>query len=474
MTVIAAVVLIMYAGYNVADHFSDKLEIVDAVWKNVNVTVRADACIFRDETTLYSSADGAVVPAVADGSHVAVYTAVADVYSVSSPEIQSRISEIDAQISLLEKKASSGHSVQSSAGLDAVIYDNIFDIASSVTAGDYGAAVGKRSSLLVSIRNRDIATEDDAKIDLTLAELRNERTSIRSKLGVCLDTVSVSKTGYYYSDADGLGSVFVPSLLDTMTYDDYNELIGGTHETDDRLCVGTLVTSYKWYITCEMSKAEAAALTDASKVPVTFLYSGVTLDMSPYRIISQSGGERAVVVFSCGTMPEGFDYTRIQPVSVRTENYSGYEIPQSALRVLSYDTTDEYGNTETHSFTGVYILDELTVQFRRVNILYKEGGSVIVSGNDAENEEIAELLNRLRSARREELDVRMTYDFLSTQKNGYVMKKEDEDRIYSEAVSQAASEINNDSIKRYYWISENDTVIVSGTGIEKGKTVSGQ
>ena len=68
-------------------------------------------------------------------------------------------------------------------------------------------------------------------------------------------------------------------------------------------------------------------------------------------------------------IPSGFDYTRMQPVQIHTAEYRGFEIPQSALRILD-------------GWEGVYILDEVTVDFRRVHIVYEGDGYYIVTGED--------------------------------------------------------------------------------------------
>lgn len=42
----------------------------------------------------------------------------------------------------------------------------------------------------------------------------------------------------------------------------------------------------------------------------------------------------AVAVFRCEDMPSGFDYTRMQPVKISAVEYTGYEVPADAVRVV--------------------------------------------------------------------------------------------------------------------------------------------
>ena len=123
--------LMVYIAYHIYDIFSPELELVDAVPKTITETITSDAYIMRKETPLYSGvSSGSVAPAIHDGGRIAVGAKIADVYSVSSPDIENRLAEIDEQITFLEGNSSysSNRSVQSTAGIESEIFDNIFTI----------------------------------------------------------------------------------------------------------------------------------------------------------------------------------------------------------------------------------------------------------------------------------------------------------------------------------------------------------
>jgi hypothetical protein len=80
-----------------------------------------------------------------------------------------------------------------------------------------------------------------------------------------------------------------------------------------------------------------------------------------------------VVLFVCEKMPVGFDYTRMQPASIASVQYTGYEIPLSAVRVL-------------HGYEGVYTAGESELEFKRIHIIYKKDDMVLCTGNPYTNE----------------------------------------------------------------------------------------
>jgi hypothetical protein len=108
---------------------------------------------------------------------------------------------------------------------------------------------------------------------------------------------------------------------------------------------------------------------DGESYSVTFPYNGnKTLTMKLCSVIPALPGDGAVLVFECGTIPENFDFTRMQPVQIGTVEYRGFRVPVSAVRILD-------------GYEGVYILDQVTVQFRRIQIVY-EGDGYYISKTD--------------------------------------------------------------------------------------------
>ncbi len=426
LTAVLAFGVLVYAAYHLLGRFSPGLELVDAVPSSVSKTVSVHAYIMRDEEPIYAAdiASGSIAPTVRDGSHVSLYGKIADVYSNFSPDTESRLTELDEQIALLEKNQSDNRSVQSTAGLDAELYHQLFTIRSHCEDGNFADALSLRTKLLVGIKKRAILTGDITDYDSHIAMLEGEKVSLRAGLGASLGAVYSSAAGYYFSDSDGCSSIFSSDKVDSMTFDEFMRMTESDPEVRDGLCVGTLVTDYKWYIACVMDKTDAAVLSERWTCDVSFRYSGETLEMSVYRIIPESPGDRAVVVLRCGRMPVNFDYTRMQPVDIVTATYTGYEIPSSAVRVVG-------------GYEGVYVKNQVTIEFRRIHVLYENDGKVICSGKP---------------------DF-MKYEILP---DGSWALDENGRRI----------EIYAPEDKVYPWIAQNDIVVVSGTELYTGKTIN--
>lgn len=373
---VLAVGAVIYLSYHVYDNFSPGLTLADAVITTQTEEISAYAYIMRDEVPIYSSvSSGSVAPALNDGARVSMGAKIADVYSVSSPDAESRMSELEKQLSLLTSHESSA-SVVSTAGIENEIYEELFTLRKHCDSGSYSDAISLRTSILVNVTKKLIRSEQLDSASQT-ARLEAEKASLRSRLGSCLDTVYSGSTGYYFSGYDGYGRIFSSDKVDSLTFDEFMSLTESEPEASEngRICVGSLVTDFAWYIACVLDKSDAASLSSLPYCRLSFTYSDTELETTLYRIIPENPGKRAVAVFRCGKMPAGFDYTRTQPVKISSVEYKGYKLPAQALRVLD-------------GYEGVYILDEVTVRFRRVNVIYRDesGSYIICTGKSADAE----------------------------------------------------------------------------------------
>lgn len=377
---VLALGIIFYISYHLTDSFDTPLGLQNAVYVDESKIIHADGYIFRSEKVLYAgtTAEGSVTPAVSDGQRLARYDRAADIYEGTSPDVLARIAEIDSQLALLERSAAEDVSQVNTSGLDAAIFQNVQDIRAQVENGSVGDAVTMRTNFLVNIKKREILGGSMTDYSTQIALLREEKNNMKSQLGSCLETFYTPQSGYYFSPAavDGYEDIFEADALADMTYEEFMTLIASEPEQSSRYtqCVGKLVTDFRWYLACPMSKTEAAELEDGYSYTVTFPYNGnKTLRLQLETVIPELPGSGAVAVFVCENIPDGFDYTRMQPVQVATAEYRGFSVPLSAVRMLD-------------GYEGVYVLDEVTVVFRRIEIVYEgDGYYICVEGEEDED-----------------------------------------------------------------------------------------
>lgn len=363
LTAVVSVGLMLYICYHLFYGLTQKVETAPALVSTVTRSVDADAFIFRDERPLSSSASGSRVPAVTEGERVGVGSVVSRCYDVSSPDIVERIAGLELQLDMLRRLRESKLSVRDTAAIDADIYDTMQHIAALAQSGSCEGLLSLRAQLGASLNRRAIVTggSDIASVE---AGVRAERDALTAQLGACREELKSPQSGYYYSSCDGFEAAFTASAALNMSPAEFDALASSEPQPLSRADAGKLALSYLWYAACFVDTADARSLTEGESYTVTFSHNGETaLPMTLLRLVPD--GERTMLVFSCTRLPDGFLFTRSQPVSITAQQYTGLRLPVSALRA-------------SDGVTGVYILHGSVVHYRAVRILWESEDYCIV------------------------------------------------------------------------------------------------
>lgn len=363
---------IAYIGYHLFYGLTQKVETAPASPETISSVITADVYLFREETLLQSrSGSGSAVAAVPDGTRVGVGDTVAHRYDVSSPDIVSAIAEADEQIRVLEAMRENTLSVRDTVTIDREIYNIMQKIAAAGRDGDGDGATAYRSDLRAALTRRSIVTGKASDVDGEIARVKAQRDALVGQLGARRDTTTVTQSGYFYASADGYESLFTSETALSMSAAQFRALTAESAKPLPSSAIGKLVTDYTWYAACLIPLTEADHLTEGKTYPVSFPYNGDTvLDMTLTRMVRD--GDAVMLVFSSEEMPQGFTYTRLQPVEIADNVYEGLRVPASAIRVVD-------------GVTGVYILKGSVMHYRAVRLLV-EGEDWCLLENEPEDD----------------------------------------------------------------------------------------
>ncbi len=372
-----------YVLYHAFDGFSSALTTAPALLVTESVTESSEAYIFRDEKVVYSKYSGAVNYLVSDGEKVGVGSELAKVYEDGDGGSQrKRVEQIDAKIALLQASNIEKNIVVSdTAKIDAAISELYFSAMEKIASGDLSYAMLAKDEMLASVNKRKIIVGEVKNYDTQIAAFSAERAAIMAQLGGNFENISTSESGYFFFDVDGYESVFSAKNIDGMLLSDFKEAFSSEKtEQSTMYPVGKTVSGHVWYIAVPLSKSALVGFEVGERYSVSFPYNYDTkITMTLERSVTESGSDEAVLVFSCATLPEGFNYLRCQSVVIEKKGVSGYRIPTSALRMVD-------------GREGVYILYGSTVHFRRVEVILEKDGYFIVAERDITREDASEFL----------------------------------------------------------------------------------
>ena len=357
--------VVFYLGYHIWQSVTREVETEPAMETSVHSTLETDGYIFRSETVLAQSGGGSLVPSVSNGEKVAKNSEVARMYSAASPSTVSRITEIDQQIALLSDSLGKGEglSLKDSSSIDESIYNLLRQLRGGSDKGSCRDATTLRTSFVGAVNKRMILSGAVSDFSGAMEELESEKNSLTGQLGALLSTVTTPVSGYYYAETDGYESVFDPNLLEDADFDKlYSVLSAKASGTAG--AAGKTVTDSLWYMVCVLDRTLLAEYENTSVCTVTFDINGdVSLEMNVERTVP--GGDSFALILSSRMMPEGFDYTRMQPVQLVRNTYTGLRVPASSVRVVD-------------GMTGVYVLEGSTVRFRLIKPVTVYEGMYIV------------------------------------------------------------------------------------------------
>lgn len=364
LSFLLSVGILFYFGYHIWHSFTKEVATEPALQETYEEVLETEGYIFRTETVLENavSSTGSVIPNCAEGEHIRKGGEVATLYSDYSPDTVARIAEIEEQMAMLEKyKETESVSLKDAAGIDAEIFSVLSKIRGYADSGNAKDAVDLRRSLVAAVGEKAVLMGSYSNIDEEIASLKNEKAALTNKLGSLISTVHTPVSGFYYSETDGYENVFRSELLEEITLKDLSDLL--EKEPEAKGTAGKTVTVSRWYLVCMLDSAEKNTYKIGGDCSVNFKGANVKIDMKVENILYDDSS--TAVILSSTRMPEGFDFRRVQDVELIKAEYTGLKVPAEAVRMIDGET-------------GVFVLDVVTVRFRKVDIIYKTDAAYIV------------------------------------------------------------------------------------------------
>lgn len=362
-TAIIAVALVAYIFLQLMLNVSVSIDRETATYASITDRAELEAFLFRDELVIPAGASGTNCFLAEEGEKVRSGEEIAVTYS--DPEdvrIQTRISEIDKRIDILERSSLSlGASTTDIQKLDNEIDELVLSIIRQVDNNDFDKVLREREELLILMNRRQALIQSET-YSAELQSLAHERESLNAQLSGASFVTTAPRSGYFYSTVDGYENSFTLDRLNSLTGEGFEKL---SESVPDQSIIsgsaGKIVLSSTWYIAVALDKRTAETFTDGKSYPVTFQYSNNTeLDMKLERRITRTDKNLTVLVFSTKIMPEGFDYSRCQTVEIPVATHEGIRVSNSAIRIKDGQT-------------GVYTIVGSKVVFKTTTVLYNYG-----------------------------------------------------------------------------------------------------
>ena len=332
-----------------------------------------EAWLFREEQLLLSDRDGLVNPIAKSGEKVAKNSALAELWhfdaSTGLAERQGELDDLNRVIGLLENSLPPfGSSLSDAYGYRTDALATLAELRQSLRDGNWSAVGELEERMLVLLNRYGALTEGEEPVREALKRAKADREALFT--GEVTTLYSGESSAYFYdrSCVDGMETVFTKEALTDLTVEGFAALREAKSEEIRGCVAGKLCYRYEWHLALELTDGGADFLEEGIAYSFRFPENGgVTLQLTCEKILVD--GATSVVVFRSNDTPTGFRYLRSQRVEITVGSVSGYYVPEQTLVHLNAND-------------GVYVFEDSTVRFRRIEVIYRGEGYVIASKSD--------------------------------------------------------------------------------------------
>ncbi len=373
--ILSGLVFVILTGYLVYHLFfssSDNIITEFAYPVTERIYLSADGYVMRNETVISAGeTEASASYYFNDGEKVPKNAVIAAVYSGHADSHGDALVEIDKRIDFLEKSSIDNAFLTSdTSSIDKKIDSLYYSTRISLSDRNVAASASYSNEMLTLMNKRMIITGESSGFKDQVDQLLSQRERYESSYGDSSAPLTSQISGYFYSSCDGYENSFTADKALSMSYDEFESM---TLEAPDQSAINSLCKiayDYRWYLACPVKKTDLKSFSVGNSYTVVFETNGnKELDLKLAKVLSDTDGDGAVLVFESFDCPADFSFTRLQSVKIVENSINGIKVPVSALRIVD-------GNE------GVYILYGSKVFFCKIDIIGRNENYYIAANPD--------------------------------------------------------------------------------------------
>ena len=387
---VCIVILIIYTVYHVAYGLTESVPTTAAGIVTQSNSIVLEGVIFRDEETVKTQNQGDLRPYLVNGELASVDSAVAAVYSKSGNEtLNARIAALEEELEILKQSNVKGIiSVPDIDKLNAEIDSLYTSKMLALANGDTYRADKIDKELLVALNKMRIYDGSIENYDDEIAAIESELDTLYASFEGEKEYIFADKSGYFYHSCDGYENELTMDALASIDANGLKNILEKVKKepikSSEYKC--KFVYGHEWKIATLCDDATSALLSEGMTYSATlFDFRERNIELTLERVGESKEGY-TLLVFSCSTRPDGFEYSRYQSFKLDISSIEGYRIPKEALVTVKHKESGE----ET---VGVYIVNASVITFKKINIIGESDGYYIAAKVDKSQEDYRDYLN---------------------------------------------------------------------------------
>ena len=386
---VCIVILIIYTVYHVVFGLAESVPTTAAGIVEQSSSIVLEGVIFRDEETVKTQNKGDFRPYIANGELATVNSVVAAVYSKSGNEaLNTRIAELEDELEILKESNVKGIvSVPDITKLNEEINSLYTSKMLAVANGDTHKVEKIERALLIALNKMRIYEGSVDNYDAEIAAIADELDTLYDSFEGEREYIFADRGGYFYHSCDGYENELTMDALASLDAGGLESVLEKVKREPEKASEYKckFVYGHTWNIASLCDDASAALLTEGKTYSATlFDYKERDIKLTLERVGDSQNGY-TLLIFSCSTMPEDFDYSRLQSFKLDVSSVEGYRIPKEALvTVLNKETGEEE--------VGVYIVSTSVISFKKIEVIGESDAYYIAAVIDKSREDYRDYL----------------------------------------------------------------------------------
>lgn len=333
-----------------------------------------EAIVIRDETLIYAKKSGVLESMVKDNELVRKNKLVASLFeSKVDGDTKAKLANVNMRIEEITRLKENNTDVLSTGFvLEGAIGSLVEEMMNAIDTHDMEKVVSIKNEINILSDKKNVWEKGEEYSDEILETLLEEKRQYEQKLGNAKEDLYSPVSGIYTTNIDGYEEVLSSGAIGEMTYEDFESIKNMKPTKDDIKKRGApckIIDNFNWSLAFGAKEEEISKLKKGSLVYIrNNNYPGEVKAKISY--ISPPSKGKYIVIVTSDVACDWAMKDRFVEVDLIKKKYEGLKVPIEALRVKDGET-------------GVYVVVDGIVKFKKINVLYKDTKFLIAEENNA-------------------------------------------------------------------------------------------
>jgi len=332
------------------------------------------AILIKNEYVITPETDGNIRTLVKEGELVSSGKNIATVYKKDVDEdIQKKLSQVSDRINeIVESENSDGMFTNDRYKIDAQISDKIKEMVYYLNTSDVENA-SKIKSQINTVFEKKLNITGDKETVTILNSLISEQREYERRLAGSKEEIYSPRSGYFSVNVDSFEEILTLKTAKDLSVKEFDSVIEKIEKKESQEVSAPsgckIIDNFEWMIAIKADEKRAKDFSVGEEVFVNFEGTEKENSATVESISQNQDGECIILLNTAEYNPDVINVRSLN-VNLIKNRYTGLKVSNKAIR-------------EVNGETGVYVLVDTIVRFKKAEVVYSDDTHSIVRENNA-------------------------------------------------------------------------------------------